>query len=362
MDGPRPFEANPGLIAFHSRTAVDRLEVRVNGRRYRTLTLPQPTRRSTVGPIGLPSRDLTITVIAYHHGARIGTQTATNVLRLPRASMAVHRATTTSTRAQQRMRRIARPATTAAAWAVNLSSGRGASYNAGARFTAASTVKLPILIAILINRRADVVHSDIWGTLQSMIRESSNDAANDALLTLAGSLPAGGARATWVAHRLGATHTNVASGYLPGQDRSGPNPPVLVNDQPDVPCCKQTTAHDLGVLMQSIVEAAAGHGKARQLGLTGRDARVALWLLAHTDDRGLFKPWTRFVTAHKIGFVDRAWHDVAVVFTHDGPLVVVAMTDNPGGASKSAAAEYGRGILGVATRDLGLPSVVGPAR
>lgn len=362
MDAPRPFEANPGLISFHSSTPVDRLEVRIDGRVFRIVDLPAPTRRSTVGPIGLPSRDVTVTVTGFSGSQRVGSQTASDVLGLPRASMSIRPIGRTSVRGQVRMRRLPRPAEAVAGWAVDLSAGTGASYNAGARFTAASTAKLPILIALLINRDEDIVGSEVWGSVQSMIRRSSNDAANDVLTALGGSTASGGAITTAIAHRLGAVQTEEAAGYLADDYDRRLRPPVLVDNQPDVPCCKVTTAHDLGILMQSIVEAAAGRGRARRLGLTGRDARVALWLLAHTDSPGLIAPWTRFITAHKIGDVNRAWHDVAAVFTLHGPLIVVAMTDSAGGVDRSASAHFGRGVLEIALEDLPAPAATGPDR
>ncbi len=355
VDAPRPFEANPGLISFRAQRPVDTVEVRVNGRRYAIVDLKRPTRRATVGPIGLPPRDITVTVVGWADGRAVGSQTATDVLGLPKASMTIRPIRETPRRAQLRMRQLRHPATAAAAWAVNLASGEGASYNAGARFAAASTVKLPVMIALLMQLRADVTATSAWGPLQSMVRSSSNDAANQVLTLLGGSPEAGGARATAVARALGATRTDTAAGYLPGQDRRlrrSAVPPVQVVDQPDVPCCKVTTAHVLGVLMQAIVEAAAGRGKARRMGLTGRDARVALWLLAHTSHPGFFAPWTPYATAHKIGDVDRAWHDVAAIFTPRGPLITVAMTDNPSGASESAASLYGRAVLRVALTGL----------
>lgn len=354
VDAPRPFEANPGLISFQAQQPVEKVEVKVNGRRYAIVDLERPSRRATVGPIGLPPRDITVTVVGWADGRAVGSQTAENVLGLPKASMTIRPIRTTPRRAQLRMRQLRHPSTAAASWAVNLASGKGASYNAGARFTAASTAKLPVMIALLMKLRTDVTATSAWGPLQSMIRSSSNDAANQVLTILGGSTAGGGARATAVARALGATRTDTAAGYLPGQDRRlrAAAPPVQVVDQPDVPCCKVTTAHDLGVMMQSIVEAAAGRGKARRMGLTGRDARVALWLLAHTSYPGLFRPWTPFVTAHKIGDVDRAWHDVAAVFTPRGPLITVAMTDNPAGASESAAAQYGRAVLRIALTGL----------
>ena len=108
------------------------------------------------------------------------------------------------------------------------------------------------------------------------------------------------------------------------------------------------TAHDLGVIMQAIVQASDNAGRARRLGMTPREARVALWLLAHTAYPGLFDPWTPFVTAHKIGYIDVVWHDVAAIFTRNGPLITVALTENAGGASEGAASAYARGVLQIA--------------
>jgi beta-lactamase class A len=362
VDAPRPFEANPGIVAIQAKRPIDALEIRVDGKRYRLITLAKPTKRTTVGPLGLPSRDLKLTVVGWANGKVIGRSTITNVLGLPKSAFVSRPITTTPVLAQRRMARLPRPAGSAAAWAINMQTGRGASWNAGARFSGASTVKLPIMLAYLMGLKRDPVGARAWGTLQSMIRGSSNDAANTMLEAIGGSTAAGGAKATAVAHRLGAFRTDVAAGYLPGQDRRGPNPPVRVNDQPQTKCCKIVTAHDLGVMMQAIVQAAGNKGRARRLGLTPRDARVALWLLAHTSYPGLFDPSTPFVTAHKIGYIDTVWHDVAAVFTPYGTLVTVALTENSGGASEAAAGAYGKRVLDVAETGLNGPTqpVFGP--
>ena len=362
VDAPRPFEANPGIIAFRAKRPVDAVEVRVDGKRYRLVTLAKPTRRATIGPLGLPSRDLKLTVVGWSQGKVVGRNTATNVLGLPRSAFVSRPITQTPTLAQRRLARLPRPPGSAAAWVINMATGRGASWNAGAKFSGASTVKLPIMLTYLIGLKRDPVGAREWGTLQAMIRGSSNDAANTMLEAIGGSTAAGGAKSTAVAHRLGAFRTEVAAGYLPGQDRRGPNPPVRINDQPTITCCKEVTAHDLGVMMQALVQAAGNTGRAHRLGLTARDARVALWLLAHTSYPGLFDPWTPFVTAHKIGYVDVVWHDVAAVFQPDGTLITVALTENAGGASESAASAYGRGVLTIGQRGLNGPTetLLGP--
>lgn len=356
VDAPRPFEANPGIVAVRAMRPIDALEVRIDGKRYRLLPLKKPAKRVTIGPLGLPSRDLKVTVIGWANGKVVGRYTATNVLGLPRSAFVSRPISSTPALAQRRLARLTKPPGSSAAWAINMTAGRGASWNAGARFSAASTVKLPIMLTYLIGLKRDPVGAREWGPLQAMIRSSSNDAANTMLEAIGGSTAAGGAKSTAVAKRLGAFRTDVAAGYLPGQDRRGVNPPVRVNDQPATKCCKITTAHDLGVMMQALVQAAGNTGRAHRLGLTARDARVALWLLAHTSYPGLFDPWTPFVTAHKIGYVDVVWHDVAAIFAPTGTLVTVALTEHTGGASESAAAAFAHGVLDVVETGLTGPT------
>ena len=75
VDAPRPYEANPGIIAVSTRRPVDRLEIRVDGKRFRIVDLKRPSKRVRIGPIGLPSRDLRLTVVAYANGRRVGAET-----------------------------------------------------------------------------------------------------------------------------------------------------------------------------------------------------------------------------------------------------------------------------------------------
>lgn len=359
VDVPRSFEANPGIVAFRSSAPVDALAITVNGRRYRLIRLAKPTRRAVVGPFGLPSRDLTIRIAGLRDGKVVGRATATDVLGLPRAAGTVVLPRETVRQAQVRLRRLPRPVDWAAAWAVDLASGRGASWNAGARFTAASTAKLPILMKYLIDLRRDAVGDRHWGDLRAMILESSNIAANTMLTAIGGDTTTGAARVTAMMRRLGATRSDEAGGYI-ADDRRAPTPPNRVDSEPESQCCKLVTAHDLGVLLVELVRAANGTGRARALGLTGRDARVALWLLAHASHPGLFRPWTRWTVAHKVGYIDAAWHDAAIVFSPQGTQVVVALTEARGFASEYGAREYARGVLRIANAWLRRPPPAEP--
>ena len=93
-----------------------------------------------------------------------------------------------------------------------------------------------------------------------------------------------------------------------------PLPPTTVIEQPSFPCCKYTTAHDLGTLLVSLMLASTGHGPARRLGISAREARVALWLLLHAGYPGLVRPASAFPVGHKAGWLPNMQHDAALVF------------------------------------------------
>ena len=145
-----------------------------------------------------------------------------------------------------------------------------------------------------------------------------------------------------MARALGATATFTCCGYLleageraiqPARLERKPLPPTTVVDQPTFPCCKYTTAHDLGTLLVSLTLAASGHGPALRQGITPREARVALWLLVHAAYPGLVRPSVAFPVAHKAGWLPDIQHDAALVFSPRGTLVAVFMNYSPGGVS-----------------------------
>ena len=150
-------------------------------------------------------------------------------------------------------------------------------------------------------------------------------------------------------------------GYLiePGEPRlaargrahtGGSVPPVTVTAQPSYPRGKHTTAHDLGVMLTALAQASAGFGPAERAGITGREARVALWLLLHARYPGLVRAGTPYPVAHKAGWLPRLQHDAAIVFAPDGPVVTVVMSDAPGGVSYSASRDWAAAVTRAALR------------
>ena len=110
-----------------------------------------------------------------------------------------------------------------------------------------------------------------------------------------------------------------------------PLPPSTVVDQPAFPCCKNTTAHDLGTLLVSLTLAAAGHGPALRQGITAREARVALWLLVHAAYPGLVRPSVAFPVRRQGRLAARHPARRRARVLPRGTLVAVFMNYSPGG-------------------------------
>lgn len=338
LTAPMAYEANPGIIRGIAPPGATNLRVLADGRSVRVLGLTSGRRAFLLGPIGLPPRDLTLTVQALAGSRVMSSVKVEHVFGLPAASTQVAPPRAIDGAVQHAVAGLpTRTGVSSAAWVRDLASGRTAAYNAGAHFPAASTVKLAILLAVLAHDHADPLASPSWSLERSLVLDSSNIAANE-LLPRAG----GAAAVDALARGLGATATFTCCGYLPepGEQRPGtararrdPLPPTSVVDQPAFPCCKYTTAHDLGTLLVSLMLASTGHGPALRLGISAREARVALWLLVHAGYPGLVRPASAFPVGHKAGWLPNIQHDAALVFTPHGTLVAVFMNYSAGGVS-----------------------------
>ena len=358
LTAPLAYEANPGIVQGIAPPGTTRLRVLADGRSVRVLRLTSGKRAFLVGPIGLPPRDLTVKVEALAGSRVLASAQVEHVFGLPAAAAAVAPPRSVDAAVQHTVSSLpVRTGVTSAAWIRDLGSGRTAAYNAGAHFPAASTVKLGILLGVLARDGADPLRSSAWSLERSLVLNSSNLAANE-LLPRAG----GAAAVDTLLQGLGATGTFTCCGYLlePGERsrstqrlRRLPLPPTTIVDQPAFPCCKYTTAHDLGTLLVSLMLASTGHGPARRLGITAREARVALWLLVHAGYPGLVRPSSPFPVAHKAGWLPTMQHDAALVFTPHGTLVAVFMNYAPGGVSYSRTRDAAGTVVRLALRRRG---------
>jgi hypothetical protein len=338
LTAPLPYEANAGIVQGIAPPGSTGLRVLADGRSVRVLQLTSGKRAFLIGPLGLPARDLTLEVEALAGTRVLASAAVEHVFGLPAAAAAVAPPRSIDGAVQHSVAGLpGRTGVSSAAWIRDLGNGHTAAYNAGAHFPAASTIKLGILLGVLARDGADPLRSPAWPLERSLVLDSSNAAAN-ALLPRAG----GAAAVDSLLRGLGATGTFTCCGYLlePGESSRttqrmlrDPLPPATIVDQPAFPCCKYTTAHDLGTLLVSLVLASTGHGPGPRLGITAREARVALWLLLHAGYPGLVRPSSAFPVGHKAGWLPDMQHDAALVFSPRGTLVAVFMNYAPGGVS-----------------------------
>jgi beta-lactamase class A len=350
LSAPAPYEANAGIFSGRAPRGTTMIRVLVDGKRLHRFALRRGQTRFSFGPTGLPPRDVTIQVRFLRDGALIGRRVVTPVFGLPAASWRVVSPRRVDAEAQRALRNSrSAPGVSSAVWTAAIApGGASASWNAGALFSGASTLKLAILICTLAQDQADPVTSGLFSTYQQMILDSSNEAADAVLTRLGGGTSGGGERVEVCIRQLGTTNTIMYGGYT----ISALIPPVDIDDAPSIAYGKHTTAHDLGMLLVDLAEAASGRGPAHALGLTGRKARVALWLLIHSRYPGLVREATAAPVAHKAGWLDNLQHDASLIFTPRGTLVCVVMTEAPGSVSYTSSRAYGARVVHLALKRL----------
>ena len=226
----------------------------------------------------------------------------------------------------------------AAIWVHDLVAGTSAGWNTDARFPAASTVKLGVLLAALQRLRRP--ERSPWNyDLRAMTRWSSNLATN-LLVTRFGASAAESAL-----RRVGATRSTFPQGYRVGTARAD------VQEQPPLVSGRVTTARDLGRILYVLHGCALGNVPAlRATGLDRRHCGYALRLLLGSELRGnnvgLVRPFVprRTPVAQKNGWLHDARHTAAIVYRPRGPRIVVVLTYAPG-LRLGRARELGRRVF-----------------
>jgi beta-lactamase class A len=242
---------------------------------------------------------------------------------------------------------------TAGVYVQDLRTGRGASWNARARFPAASTLKLAIAVTVM--RSLDgkpAERTQLARLLGHMLILSDNEAANELEVWLAGSTSAGSARVNETMRALGLNDSLMYGGYVTRGAASAAAPiPIRVESQPAFGLGKYTTAWDLARLARAVYLAADGKGPLLRLGISGSEARYVLWLLAQVADRGKLDRYLgpSPVVMHKAGWLAGVRHDNGIVAFHGGVFVATVMTWKTGAADDLA----GRIALAAFTRFAG---------
>jgi beta-lactamase class A len=326
---PAPREVSFGLVAGTVPAGTRQIVVRVGDHVVAQLPL---RRRSFSVNVPLRPGLTRVRVTAVDGRNRRATATVDQVYALPPGSKPRERAPRLDPTFQRTVRGLVRQhGGTAGVYVQDLRSGRGAAWNALARFPAASTLKLAIAVSVL--RRLDgkpANGSRLAVLLGRMLAVSDNEAANELEVWLAGSTAAGSHVVDETMRALGMTDSLMFGGYeTTRRPAVAAAPiPIRVESQPSFPFGKYTTASDLARLARVVYLAAAGKGPLLRLGVTGSEARYLLFLLAQTSDHGKLD---RFlgdhpVVLHKAGWLQTARHDSGVVAFNGGVFVASVLT------------------------------------
>ena len=345
---PAPREASFGQVSGRVFAGTTRVRVLVDGVQRRSRTVSGATAFSF--SLNLPARDVRISVVAHGPNGARASRSVTPVYGLPRAGRPFPtRPSVEDAALARRLRSLARAFPgTAAVYAQDLRTGRGAAWNARARFPAASTLKLPIAMETLRTMGSrPAAGSSVDRLLWRMLVYSDNAAANSLLVRLGGSTSGGAARVNALMRSLGVRDSLMYGGYETAALTAAARPiPLRVNEQPSIGIGKYTTAWDLVRLHRAVHQAARGLGPLAHTSgsFRRRDARYLLWLLAHVADHGKLDRNLPggISTLHKAGWIRQARHDAGLVYWRGGSFVVAVMTWNSGGVGSRSDVLAGR--------------------
>jgi beta-lactamase class A len=319
--------------------------VSVNGR-VRTTT---PIRRRAFSiRVPLPTGDVRVRVTTAAADGRTSSTVVDDVLGLPQASAPRFRRGREDAVLARRVRALTRGFRgSSGVYVQSLTGGGGAAWNAGARYPAASTLKLAIATAVLARHRGvPAPGSYVGDLLVSMLTRSDNAAANALETWLGGSTSGGSYRVNALMRSIGMKASEMYGGYE--LNTYARQIPVEVEQQPSWGYGKHTTARDLATLLRAIWLASAGLGPLAktQPGFTANDGRHLLWVLARVHDLPKLDRVERgnrgVLVAHKAGWVSVARHDAGLVFWPGGVFVAGVMTYGSSGLGVSADALAGR--------------------
>jgi beta-lactamase class A len=328
---PGPRQASFGDLVARLDPATTSVVVTVNGEQVAAVPVSSERLRLR---LRLPQEDVTIRLIARSGSGSRSTAAVGPVYGLARASRPTSVRGAEDPALARRIRALALDFPgTAAVYVQNLRTGRGAAWNARARFPAASTLKLGIAVELLRVLRSQPAPQTRLGTLlRKMIVYSDNAAANSLLVWLGGSTSGGAARVNATMRALGLVDSHMYGGYILGTSSTRPIP-LRVESQPAFGVGKYTTAWDLARLHAQLHLGAVGRGRLTELSgsFTAADARHVLYLLAHVRDPGKldrFIRGTEVSVLHKSGWIRHARHDSGLVYWSRGSFVVAVMTWN----------------------------------
>jgi beta-lactamase class A len=322
---PGPHQASFGAISGRVGRRAVRVVVRVDGQ-LRGTRVPRGGRFSF--HVRLPPRDVSIRVTAVDAHGRGASTTVRPVLGLPAAAAPRYVLSTRDPKLMGLIGRLVRrfPGTSAV-YVEDLRTGRGAAFNARARFSAGSTVKLAIAVGVLrLLHGPPRPGSSVSELMDQMLLESDNAAANT-LVDMCG----GGYAVDGMLHAIGLYDTELDGHYITEPRwKAAPPIPVGITSQPSLEPGKYTTAFDLARLIRYVELATAGKGPlARHFpSFTPAAARYLLYELGHVRDPGKLSRYLpkNVELAHKAGWHATVRHDNGLIFWSGGSFVATVMT------------------------------------
>jgi len=229
----------------------------------------------------------------------------------------------------------------------HLLTGCGAGVNAGAPFPTASVLKAGILLDAV--RRPAGASA---GLLDQMILDSSDRAANQVLaIQGGGDGVAGAARVTETLRAIGLQQALVRRPYII-EETAGRPIPVETTAQPALFTNFVGSPYEMARMFVVIHRGALGGGALRTLGVGSLRVRseITRRLLDVKDRTKLAQALPPGMPLlHKTGYTEEVKHDVGVIYTRSGPIVVAAMTWSASGVSDGTGdgfiADIGRAAL-----------------
>jgi beta-lactamase class A len=343
---PAPYQASFGRVVASVPPGTEYVVLLVDGRR---VAVKATGGRRVSLQTALPRSDSTLRLVAVDgSGTRRSSARVGHVLGLPPAGAPRVTGSVEDAALARRIRALVRrfPAT-AGIYVQSLLTGRGAAWNARARFPAASTLKLAVAVEALRSLRGPPARgSRVDALLRTMLIRSDNRAANALEVLVGGSTSGGSARVNATMRAIGLVDSEMYGGYEVEETARARPIPAGVVSQPSIAQTKYSTARDLARLARAVHLAAGGTGPLvrRVSGFTPAEARYLLYLLAHVGDRGKLGRFVgRDVTvAHKAGWISTARHDNGLLYWPGGAAVVAVMTWSPAGTGTAADVLAGR--------------------
>ncbi len=329
ITSPGPRQASFGAVSGRVGRRAVRVVIRVDGR---IRGARAPRRGRFAFHVRLPPRDVSIRVTALDRSGHGASTTVRPVLGLPAADTPRYTRSIRDGKLTSLIGRLVREYSgTSAVYVEDLRSGHGAAFNARARFSAGSTLKLAIAVGVLRSLHGPPrAGSSVSALMDEMLINSDNAAANE-LADLCG----GGYVIDEMLRAIGLNDTEMDGSYIVGPRKRPPQIPVGITSQPELEPGKYTTAFDLARMIRYVELAAAAKGQLskRYPSFTPAAARYLLYELAHVQDPGKLSRYLprNVVVAHKAGWHSTVRHDNGLVFWSRGSFVATVMTWRPSG-------------------------------